>query len=200
MVKKAFLLYILVVLLILSSCSDFSLSSKIIGTWETEYVQTDNGVKETAIQCNQFKEDEEDATGGPMTETLLVEGVLNSSGYNVKYSYKATIKGHWDIVDGDLYLDYYTNTLQFQMNNNDVNVDYLNLNTAIETLNEVFSFQNPKADIVEELREGIYSELKSSFQDQHIRKETPYLDLNIVDGSMSFETEDMGTVTFKKIE
>ena len=191
--------------LALSSCNDEKLAKQMEGTWQGSYRTVyDNGAKERVEKVLTFHYDENDEwnDGGTFVEELY--GTSNDielifADGTVDCRYRSRIKGTWSVDFGDLYLTYNVTTLEVEINNSDVDLkldrftDQLNMaGYMLETLSD------PKDDIVKEAKKSLYKDLFHQYK-QSNADEAAFGDLKVSANELSFETDDLGRMTFRRV-
>lgn len=203
--KVTTIAWFLLCCLALAACNDEKLAKQMEGTWCGSYKTAyDNGAKETIEKTITFHYDENDEweDGGTFEEMLSgnakdIELIFADGTMNCRYH--SYIKGTWSVDFGDLYLTYNVTTLEVEINNRDVDLkldrfaDQLGMaGYMMETLSD------PKDDIVKETKKTLYKDLFRQYK-QHNADEAAFGDLKVSANELSFETDDLGRMTFSKV-
>lgn len=188
-----------------TSCNDEKLAKQMEGTWQCSYTNAyDTGEKERVKQVMTFHYDESEdgEDGGTFVEELygsvkdidlvFVDGTIDCR-------YHSSISGTWSVELGDLYLTYDVATLEVELDRNDVD---LKLNRMVDQLEMagymMETFSDPKDDFVREAQKDCYKELFHQYKQQNA-DDGGFVDLKVSATEMSFETSDLGRMTFHRV-
>lgn len=186
----------------LSSCNDAKLAEELEGNWHTDYSTSDkDGSKEKVDMVYEFEHiDSNSKNGGNFAERLfgaLKNVELEDINGTVSYKYESYIEGTWEVKEGDLHINYDLNTLEVEIDADDVK---LNLRNALSEmalgLYVMGSMRDPIKDFVEETKKELYSTLYEQYKDE---RSDAYRELKIEGNNMSFLTGDMGRMEFERI-
>ena len=203
MIKK--IAWSLLCCLALVSCDDEKLAKQLEGTWQGSYRTVyDNGAKETIEKTITFHYDKNDKweDGGTFEEMLSGNAkdieLIFADG-TVDCRYRSYIKGTWSIDFGDLYLKYNVTTLEVEINNRDVDLKLDHFMDQLDMAGYMLeTFSDPKDDIVKEAKKTLYKDLFHQYS-QHNDEEAAFGDVKVSSDELSFETEDLGRMTFRKV-
>ena len=205
--NKSVLFGIFFPLLLFTSCNDSKTAKKLDGTWEGGYTTSySDGTKEHITQTLTFNYDESrENDNGTFVESL--DGKMNVAdlgGWDgtLTCHYVSRIEGRWEVLLGTLYLYYNMNSLEVNVTPNDIDLKFDNaldeLDYAAASLEYLSStLHNPKKDIAKEAKKEIYQDL--FYQYQQNDEDEGFTNLEVSETEMSFETDDMGRVTFKRV-
>ncbi len=189
-----------------TSCNDSKLAKMLDGTWEGGYTTSySDGTKEHITQTLTFNYDESrEKDNGSFVESL--DGKMNVAdlgGWDgtLTCHYVSRIEGRWEVLLGTLFLYYNMNSLEVNVTPNDIDLKFDNaldeLDYATASLDYLSStLHNPKKDIAKEAKKEIYQDL--FYQYQQNDEDEGLTSLEVSETKMSFETGDMGRVTFHR--
>lgn len=204
---KRGLLYLLqlVFCLLLISCNDVKLAKQLDGTWKSSTMQWsyDDGRKEEVVITITFSYSEERNDDGTFVEELsgIVKDVdLEVLDGSFNCNYYSRIKGRWEIIWGDLYLYYNVNTLEVDVNQNDVDLSIYNISDQLDMLSYTMgTWSDPRETLSKEAKKDIYKNLFHAYNSDSDDK--AYTGLKVSGGTMSFEASDVrGRVKFERIK
>lgn len=205
--KRLFCLFFMGVLaMFFTSCHDSKTAEKLDGTWEGGYTTSySDGTKEHITQTLTFNYDgSRENDNGTFVELLVGKmNVADLGGWDgtLTCHYASRIEGRWEVLLGTLYLYYNMNSLEVNVTPNDIDLKFDNaldeLDYATASLDYLSStLHNPKKDIAKEAKKEIYQDL--FYQYQQNDEDEGLTSLEVSETKMSFETGDMGRVTFHR--
>lgn len=191
--------------LVLTSCNDEKLAKQLEGTWRSSYVATyDTGIKDRVEQVMTFQYDgnDESKDGGTFVEELygnakdielmFVDGTVDCR-------YHCFIRGTWSVDFGDLYLTYNVNTLEVEVNQSDVDLKLKRFTDQMNMVSYMMeTWSDPRDDLIKEIQKNIYKELFHLYKRQNT-DDGAFVDLEVSETKMSYETSDIGRMKFRKV-
>ena len=193
-------------LLFFTSCNDSDLAKQLDGAWEGSYTLSfADGSKEKVQVHYSFTYDESrEDDDGTFVETR--RGRVNNPDFDGTYTceYQSQIKGRWEVLMGGLYLHYNLNSLEVNVDPDDIIVKYDN---SLEQLNYITTsigylattFKDPKEDLAKDFKKEAYKSLfveYSQINDGDIR----YGELKVSNTEMSYVEEDDERMIFHRID
>ena len=180
-----------------SSCQDAKLAEQLGGTWHTSFALKDeDGMPYTEEQDVKFVHIRSNVKdGGRFKEKVTTEIKFEEYTMNVSCKQVCTISGEWEIIGGDLYMEYDLSSLDVEVE--DVNRELL----WDDVLDSVFGIDYDNM-LAEEIRKNAYRELYEFYSGSHKENDKGdcCLDLSIEDNTMSYSTSDLGRVEWIRIE
>ena len=199
-------LFFFLLVLSLVSCTDADLARQADGLWYVKLnVKDEYGIPHTEEQYLRFNYVEsDDKDGGTLTETVLMHLSEDVDDYTVTYDVRSEIKGEWEVLLGDLYVNYDLYSLNVEISN----IDYSPSKTAnilaqINALGDIWDMELNRESIKEEIRKEAYKMLRSEYQknSSDVEDDGPYYpDLQIEEDVMTFTTSDVKTIHLKRIK
>ena len=186
----------------LSSCNDAKLAEEIEGNWHYEYTaQSEDGSKVKIDMVYEFDHvDSNSKNGGNFAERQFgaVQNVeLEDINGTVSYKYDSYIEGTWEVKEGDLQINYDLNSLEVEIDADDVKLKLRNaLSEMALGLYVMGSMRDPIKDFVKEAKKELYGDLYEEYKHDRSKE---YRELKIEGNSMSFLTDDEGRVQFNRI-
>lgn len=191
-------------LLLATSCNDVKLAQALDGRWEAKYVQSySDGEKDTIEQIMTFiyDEDESDYDGVFCEELYCKTNELDDDDYTYSFSYRSTVTGTYEVLAGDLYLDYDLSSLEITLDAKDINLKPKGLDAAWNMLGQSFysylnNSESIESSLAKELKKEIY---KSQFEiyQYNSSEDVCNPDLTIEENVMSYNTES-GKIRYKR--
>ena len=179
------------------SCNDSDLAKQMDGTWLASYKTDEDGTRQKVKQTMTFQYDAEDEENdGTFVEEI--SGVLNETdpkAGTVQCKYRSRIEGTWIISFGDLCLEYDVRTLKVEVDSKDVKVNPTDLKAQMG----MAAINMLGMDITKSLANEIRNNLRENLA-EHYEDEAPYGNLKVSDTEMSFESDDLGRITFHRIK
>lgn len=188
----------------LSSCEDNSLAKSMDGTWKggitTKY--DDQSTEDQDVYLKFTYKESDDKDGGDYVE------VRNSKVQNVDLddekmsaTYRTYIEGTWEIIAGELYMKPNVSSLKVSVSPEDVKISYNNMWAALDDLDDVISSLGfSRQEIVDDMQKDIYKDLFHQYKDDADNAdEESFSDLKVNGGTMSFKSDDVGTITLNKV-
>lgn len=201
MIRK--ITWVLLCCLAFVSCNDDKLARQMEGTWKTSYSENYGDGSERVVQTMTFHYDEDSMEDdGTFVEELsgtITDSNLEDVDGTLTCRYRFRITGRWSVNMGDLDLTYDLNKCEVKINRSDVNLhlrhfdDYM----AMDEYKRETGY-DPLDDVVREARKNIYEELHQQYQ-QHNAEDGSFANLKVTDNQLSFETNDLGRMTFRRV-
>lgn len=196
-IKTFYFLLLLTVCMTFSSCKDNQIAKDIQGTWSRDFIDDDDGIKMRTKETITFAYVEDELTGGTFDERK--DGIFDMEMEDVEDSYitislYSTIKGTYEILDGDLYLKYDINSLKLNLSPDDIELDIKDEDFLKEMKQTEMSMDELKVVLAEEWKETFLEELRKGYLDNH--PDGAYPDVKIEGKQLSFTTADQGVLTY----
>ena len=197
--KTFYALLLLTVCMTFSSCKDRQIAKDLQGTWSRDFIDDDDGVKMRAKETMTFAYVEDEVIGGTFDERR--DGIFDMEMEDVEDSYitislYSTIKGTYEILDGDLYLKYDINSLKLNLSPDDIELDIKDEDFLKEMKQTEMSMDELKVVLAEEWKETFLEELHKEYLDNH--PDGAFPDVKIEGKQLSFTTEDQGVITYMR--
>lgn len=203
--KNRFFYILFISSLLFISCNDTKLAKQLDGTWRSGTIQWsyDDGSKEEVVVTITFSYIEEYNDDGTFVEERsgIVKDIdLEVLDGSLNCNYRSSIKGRWEIIWGDLYLYYNVNTLEANVNKNDVDLSINNISDQLDMLSYTMgTWSDPRETLSKEAKKDIYKNLFHAYNSDSDDK--AYTGLKVSGGTMSFEASDVrGRVKFERIK
>jgi len=195
-IKTFYFLLLLTVCMTFSSCKDNQIAKDIQGTWSRDFID-DDGIKMRTKETITFAYVEEELIGGTFDERK--DGIFDTEMEDIEDSYirislYSTIKGTYEILDGDLYLKYDVNSLKLNLSPDDIELDIKDEDFLKEMKQTEMSIDELKVVLAEEWKETFLEELRKGYLDNH--PDGAYPDVKIEGKQLSFTTADQGVLTY----
>lgn len=189
--------------LVLTSCNDEKLARQMEGTWKGSYSANYGDGNERVVQTMTFHYDEESIEDdGTFVEEL--SGTIRTTDLDevdgtLTCRYRFRITGRWSVDIGDLNLTYNLNDCEIEIKKSDVNLHLNNFedHLAMKAYERETGYDLLN-DIVKEARKEVYDELRQQYQ-QHNAEDGTFANLKVTDNELSFETNDLGRMTFRRV-
>ena len=187
----------------LTSCEDNKLARDMNGTWKGSFVTTyDDQSRENQdiyIKFDYVPSDTKD--GGTYVEVR--KGTINDVDVGVakmNAGYCSYIKGEWEVLNGELEIKPDVSTLKVNINPDEVKVNYDNSWMTLENLYEEYgSSVYSRQEFISDMQKDVYKELFDEYkEDEDNADAASFQDLKVNGETMSFKTEDAGTITLHK--
>ena len=125
-IKTFYFLLLLTVCMTFSSCKDNQIAKDIQGTWSRDIIDDDDDINMKAKETMTFAYVEDEVFGGTFDERK--DGIFDTDMEDIEDSHMrvslhSTIKGTYEILDGDLYLKYDINSLKLNLSPDDIELD-----------------------------------------------------------------------------
>lgn len=183
-----------------SSCNDAKLARDIDGSWEcgTSFTHADGtkGEEKQILSFSYVESDEKD--GGTYTEKRNGKFVMEDDGQSIAAEYTITIDGEYEILAGDLYVTYDVSTLN-------VSIDKLKTglsdDATLQDLTDMFasfsdfSFVTDYVAMKREIKKSVYHDCFIDYKTSN-NDGTGFLNVEIEDDKLSFDTSDIGRMTY----
>lgn len=189
---------------LLVSCDDNRLARELNGTWRgsvsTSY--DDQSQERQTIFATFLYDKDGDTDGGTLVEERKIKMTnMDLDDYTADAVYHSRIEGTWEVIWGDSYIYYDVSSLQVTVNEKEVNIHWQSISQPFNALSDFLSYgYNVKTDLTRQLQKNAYSELFKSYKEDAAQAEdAPYVDLKVNGNSMSYETSDVGQLTFTRI-
>lgn len=208
--KKLFLILgTIMSMMSITSCDDSSIAEKMNGTWHgilTSKTEEGNNVKnDETITYTKTTDDGGDfySVWKAEEETTMDDGSV------ITVKYTASIKGYWNILVGDLVMQYSLGTLSVTAD--EETLRDIAKNTIDNDDEMVFAserdYHQAIAAIAQEIRgeceKAAHKELYSFFEESNkTTKENDYTypDVKVTDTELIYKTEDAGMVSYKRVK
>ena len=173
------------------------------GTWKGSFVTTyDDQSRENQdiyIKFDYVPSDTKD--GGTYVEVR--KGTINDVDVGVakmNAGYCSYIKGEWEVLNGELEIKPDVSTLKVNINPDEVKVNYDNSWMTLENLYEEYgSSVYSRQEFISDMQKDVYKELFDEYkEDEDNADAASFQDLKVNGETMSFKTEDAGTITLHK--
>lgn len=196
-IKTFYFLLLLTVCMTFSSCKDNQIAKDIQGTWSRDFIDDDDGIKMRTKETITFAYVEDELIGGTFDERK--DGIFDTEMEDIEDSYirislYSTIKGTYEILDGDLYLKYDVNSLKLNLSPDDIELDIKDEDFLKEMKQTEMSIDELKVVLAEEWKETFLEELRKGYLDNH--PDGAYPDVKIEGKQLSFTTADQGVLTY----
>lgn len=177
-----------------SSCwnKDNKLAKALNGTWQTELESEDeDGMPIRQQLVMRFKYVENSLTdGGTFTETNHFTQYVEEDGIAVNYMMSNRIFGVWEVVLGDLYLEYDLSTLEVSIDNVDIRME--GFDYEMQALVDGYE-DKIKKELYTESYQNLYAEYEFENETESFLE-----NLEVTSQTLSFISNDAGLVTFTK--
>lgn len=196
-----------------SSCDDAELAKKLDGTWSTSHnLKDDEGTPYTEESNIKFKYvDSNDKDGGTFIEKTIDKIEVEESIIKAGFTSEVTISGEWEIIWGNLYMTYNPQSLNVEIKDVRYKLsDDVNPIVALAYLGEISNNITWLQDIiytkifVKKLRKQIYKEMYEYYTSSNEEDENNttfyFPDIKIGSNDMSYETDDLGRVVYKRVK
>lgn len=196
-IKTFYFLLLLTVCMTYSSCKDNQIAKDIQGTWSRDFIDDDDGIKMRSKETITFAYVEDELIGGTFDERK--DGIFDTEMEDIEDSYirislYSTIKGTYEILDGDLYLKYDVNSLKLNLSPDDIELDIKDEDFLKEMKQTEMSIDELKVVLAEEWKETFLEEVRKGYLDNH--PDGAYPDVKIEGKQLSFTTADQGVLTY----
>lgn len=190
----------------LTSCDDAELARSVNGFWYIELqIKDEYGNPFTEHQYLRFNYvDSEDKDGGDFQETVAWNMTEDIDGYKVAYDVKSTIKGDWEVLFGDLYMNYNLYSLEIKVTNLKISLsDDVDFMTQWESLDDVMYLNMNKRYLEKEARKEAYRMLRRQYEEDNSSGSNGlgscYSNLRIEGDEMTFTASDIENMKWKRI-
>lgn len=195
---------LLLLAMVNSSCKDERLAEELQGTWKRNHVEAyEDGTKSLQEEFLTLVRTDSKKNGGTFTEASTGNEEIDDSEFIVKYKWTSHIDGTWEIKDGAFYQHYNIATLEVEVNKSDI--DYqINKNTNLLLTSfdklmakSLYLEQNLQTD----LQKDAYKALFQYYKKQNLQdvKGGGFSNIEVEGNTFSFETIDLGRVTYTKV-
>lgn len=186
------------VVVCLSSCQDAQLAEQLDGIWHTSYTLKDeDGIsypEEQDVKFTHMKSNVKD--GGRFKEKVASEIKTEEYDMNVSCKLVCTISGGWEIIGGDLYMEY-------DLSSMDVEVKDMNCELSWDAFvgGSVLGIDYNNI-IAEEIRKNTYREMYKTYRNSNEENDKGccFLDLSIEGNTMSYTTSDLGRLEWMRVK
>lgn len=197
--------FLLLAATVLTFTSCEGIGSQLKGTWKGSMpTSTDeDGTKEDQDVYFEFTpNDDFMSSKGDYIE--LRDGQFKTTDDDVPVSahYTYYLKGEWEVDDDhDLHLKPDPSTIKIKLNTEDIKFKIDNEWVSLEDFKEFLRATGlSEKEFINELREDMRKDLKEDYEeDRKTAYTNVFKNIKVDESSMSFETEDVGTLRFKKI-
>jgi hypothetical protein len=187
----------------LFSCNDSKIAKEMEGTWTRSYVTSyEDGTKSHVDEQIAFKYDASDKEndGGSFVEICTGQEEEEEDNIRYKYRWVSRIEGTWKIELGSLYQHYNLSTLEVEIGKDDLKMDdgWFGFNLSQLFPQELLML----TDVFKELKKETYKQLFRSYKlhNNQDNQELGFNDVQVKDNILSYETGDMGKVTFHRVK
>lgn len=192
-------------MVMMSSCQDGRIAKQADGCWHYGLTTTfDDGSKtETDIYLLLAKF--EDIDGGRFMESTVSSAMYydyEGNAYNVPY--RTNIRGWWEIVAGDMHLEYEIETLKVAAYQDDIKMDLGDDPFVQAYVSQMYSGFEGALDILysrvaESFNKEMYTEMFHLYSLDN-ECDYPYSNVEVAGSTLSFESIDFGRVVCDKYE
>lgn len=185
-------------MLYFSSCQDAKLAEQLDGAWHTSYTLKDeDGLsypEEQDVKFTHIKSNIKD--GGRFKEKVTMEMQTEEYGMNVSCKFICTISGEWEIIRGDLYMEYDLPSMNVEIKDMDCELPWI----------VALGFSELEIDhnkiMAEEVRKNAYREMYETYRRSNKENDMGccFLDLSIEGDTMSYSTSDLGRLEWVRIK
>lgn len=199
--RKSFALLLSAIAFLFMSCDDDNIAKSMEGSWQGQYVVSSDGEDEDNVtQTLSFTYIEDDVkSGGNFTEEHSghMKDVDCGTG-TLDCIYHCSINGTWEIIAGDLYIYYNVPSLKVNINRDDVKFNYYNEWDALDEIDySISTLTDLRGEMIRELKKSIYREMLNEYKTND--PDAPYRDVKVSERTLSFITNDAGTVELERI-
>ncbi len=190
--------------LFMTSCNDEDLAKVVKGTWTTgEHWEEDEDGKPISLCTTYIFRYNPKASydGGTFAEL----GEFSTSGefgdFIIDISLSSIITGKWEVLFGDISLEYDPSSLEVDIDDIDVRMsddaDYYTRLLYQEMLTEGFLTNSDIKEISDEIRKEIYDEIRIVMQDDDCKD--VMRDVMVEGETMSYDDDEEGHVTLTRV-
>ncbi len=190
--------------LFMTSCNDEDLAKAVKGTWTTgeHWDEDEDGEPINLCTTYIFKYNPKASyDGGAFAELCEIYVSEELGDFIVDLSLSAIITGKWEVLFGDISLEYDISSLEVDLDDLDVRLsddaDYFSVMLYQEMLSEGFLSNNDIKEIADDFRKEFYDQIRIGMQSDDCKDVLK--DVKVEGETMSYEDEEEGLVTLTRV-